>query len=50
MQLRQKPLRLISFKTVADQAGNNVNGKIVEIGDILHYEITVINYDPASVV
>lgn len=41
---------LFSFKTVGDQAGNNLNGKIVKIGDILHYEITVINYNPNSIV
>ncbi|SPC36836.1 isopeptide-forming domain-containing fimbrial protein [Latilactobacillus fuchuensis] len=41
---------LFSYKTVADQAGNNINGKVVKIGDILHYEINVTNYFPTSIV
>lgn len=42
--------QLFSYKTVADQAGNNINGKVVKIGDILHYEINVTNYFPTSIV
>lgn len=42
--------KLFSYKTVADQAGHNINGKVVKIGDILHYEINVINYYPTSIV